>query len=105
LAGDRVVTSVPDRRAARDTVDRTGGLAAVVAAAPPIAGAAGAPAGADATAFVARTPAGAGATAFVARPRAGAGATTVALAGRADCCHNCTDRSLIPNLAAAASAP
>jgi hypothetical protein len=78
----------------RDTVDRTGGLAAFVPAARPTAGAAGTLAGADATAFVARTLAG-----------AGAGATTFALVGRAACCHNCTDRSVIPNLAAAAAAP
>jgi hypothetical protein len=91
-AGDRVVSSVPDRRAVRDTVDRTGALAAFVPAARPTAGAAGTLAGADATAFVART-------------LAGAGATTFALVGRAACCHNCTDRSVIPNLAAAAAAP
>jgi hypothetical protein len=89
----------------RDTVDRTGELDAFVPVARPTAIAAVALAGADATAFVACILVGADATAFVARPLAGAGATTFALVGRADCCHNCTDRSLIPNLAAAAAAP
>jgi len=92
LAGGRAVSSVSDRGAGRDTVDRAGELAAFVSAARPTAGAAGSLAGADATAFVART-------------LAGAGAPTFALVRRADCCHNCTDRSLIPNLAAAAAAP
>jgi hypothetical protein len=86
------VSSVPDRRAVRDTVDRTGGLAGLVPAARPTAVAAGTFAGADATAFVART-------------LAGAGATTFAFVDRAACCHNCTDRSVIPNWAAAAAAP
>jgi hypothetical protein len=92
LAGGRVVSSVLDRRAVRDTFDRAGELVAFVSATRPIAVAPVTLAGADATAFVART-------------LAVADAITFALVGRADCCHNCTDRSLIPNLAAAAAAP